>query len=91
MAAKKIELELILRNGRIATLGGEPFIKRTGHSWEKSAFYLTAGTCLALGGAAPWSLDAWLFGLKGNSTGRVTRGLPPGKERKPAHDVRRLT
>ncbi len=41
---------------------GEPFINPAGHSWENSAFYLTAAICLALGGAGPWSLDAWLFG-----------------------------
>jgi len=41
---------------------GEPFINPAGHSWENSAFYLTAGICLALGGAGSWSLDAWLFG-----------------------------
>ena len=52
---------------------GEPFINPAGHSWENSAFYLTAGLCLALSGAGPWSLDAWLFGRKENSvdTGRV--------------------
>jgi putative oxidoreductase len=41
---------------------GEPFINPAGHSWENAAFYLTAGICLALSGAGPWSLDAWLFG-----------------------------
>ena len=41
---------------------GEPFINPAGHSWENSAFYLTAGLCLALSGAGPWSFDAWLFG-----------------------------
>jgi putative oxidoreductase len=46
---------------------GEPFINRTGHSWENSAFYLIAGICLALSGAGPWSLDAWLFGAHENS------------------------
>jgi len=45
---------------------GEPFINPTGHSWENSAFYLTAGICLALSGAGPWSLDAWLFGRNQN-------------------------
>jgi len=52
---------------------GEPFINPAGHSWENSAFYLTAGICLALSGAGPWSLDAWLFGRNDNSvdTGRV--------------------
>jgi putative oxidoreductase len=40
---------------------GEPFINPSGHSWENSAFYLTAGLCLALSGAGPWSLDAWLL------------------------------
>ena len=45
----------------------EPFINPAGHSWENSAFYLTAGICLALNGAGPWSLDAWLFGRNGNS------------------------
>jgi putative oxidoreductase len=52
---------------------GEPFINPAGHSWENSAFYLTAGLCLALSGAGPWSLDAWLFGGNENSvdTGRV--------------------
>jgi putative oxidoreductase len=41
---------------------GEPFINPSGHSWENTAFYLMAGICLALSGAGPWSLDAWLFG-----------------------------
>jgi len=52
---------------------GEPFINPTGHSWENSAFYLTAAICLALSGAAPWSLDAWLFCRNANSvdTSRV--------------------
>jgi putative oxidoreductase len=45
---------------------GEPFINPAGHSWENSAFYMTAGLCLALSGAGPWSLDAWLFGGNGN-------------------------
>jgi uncharacterized membrane protein YphA (DoxX/SURF4 family) len=40
---------------------GEPFINPAGHSWENSAFYLTAGVCLALSGAGRWSLDARLF------------------------------
>ena len=46
---------------------GEPFINPAGHSWENSAFYLTAGICLALSGAGPWSLDAWLFGRRRNN------------------------
>ena len=46
---------------------GEPFINPAGHSWENSAFYLIAGICVALGGAGPWSLDAWLFGAHENS------------------------
>src|SRR5438093_4142400 len=52
---------------------GEPFINPAGHSWENSAFYLVAGICLALSGAGPWSVDAWLFGGNENSvdTGRV--------------------
>ena len=52
---------------------GEPFINPAGHSWENSAFYLTAAICLALGGAGRWSLDAWLFGGNENSlaAGRV--------------------
>jgi putative oxidoreductase len=41
---------------------GEPFINPAGHSWENSAFYLAGGICLALSGAGPWSLDAWLLG-----------------------------
>jgi putative oxidoreductase len=41
---------------------GEPFINPAGQSWENSAFYLAAGICLALSGAGPWSLDAWLLG-----------------------------
>jgi putative oxidoreductase len=45
---------------------GEPFINPAGHSWENSAFYLTAGICLALSGAGPWSLDAWFFGHRNN-------------------------
>jgi len=45
---------------------GEPFINPAGHSWENSAFYLTAGMCLALSGAGLWSFDAWLFGGNGN-------------------------
>jgi putative oxidoreductase len=51
---------------------GEPFFNPAGHSWESSAFYLTAGICLALSGAGPWSLDAWLFRRNENSlhTGR---------------------
>jgi putative oxidoreductase len=55
---------------------GEPFINPVGHSWENSAFCLTAGLCLALSGAGPWSVDAWLFGRNENSvgTGRVTSG-----------------
>ena len=48
---------------------GEPFINPVGHSWENSAFYLTAGICLTLSGAGPWSLDAWLFGPQ--NTARV--------------------
>jgi putative oxidoreductase len=52
---------------------GEPFINPAGHSWENSAFYLTAGLCLALSGAGPWSLDVWLFGRNENSlaAGRI--------------------
>jgi putative oxidoreductase len=52
---------------------GEPFINPAGHSWENSAFYLTAGICLALSGAGFWSLDTWLFGRneKSVSTGRA--------------------
>jgi putative oxidoreductase len=46
---------------------GEPFINPAGHSWENSAFYLTAGICLALSGGGPWSLDAWLFGRGSNN------------------------
>jgi putative oxidoreductase len=46
---------------------GEPFIDPAGHSWENSTFYLTAGLCLALSGAGPWSLDAWLFGRNDKS------------------------
>jgi putative oxidoreductase len=46
---------------------GEPFINPAGHSWENSAFYLTAGICLALSGAGPWSLDAWLFARRSNN------------------------
>src|SRR5438093_6320121 len=46
---------------------GEPFINPAGHSWENSAFYTIAGICLALSGAGPWSLDAWLFGRERNS------------------------
>ena len=45
---------------------GEPFINPAGHSWENSAFYLTAGICLALSGAGCWSLDAWLIGAHDN-------------------------
>jgi putative oxidoreductase len=54
---------------------GEPFINPAGHSWENSAFYLTTGICLALGGAGRWSLDAWLFGRNENilDIGRVGR------------------
>jgi putative oxidoreductase len=52
---------------------GEPFINPAGHSWENSAFYLTAAICLALSGAGPWSLDAWLFGgnEKSLAAGRI--------------------
>jgi putative oxidoreductase len=46
---------------------GEPFINPAGHSWENSAFYLTAGLCLALSGAGSWSLDAWMFGRRSNN------------------------
>jgi putative oxidoreductase len=46
---------------------GEPFINPVGHSWENSAFYLTASICLALSGAGPWSLDAWVFGRRNDS------------------------
>ena len=53
---------------------GEPFINPAGHSWENSAFYLTAGICLALSGAGPWSLDAWLFGRR-----RLSRSDPDGR------------
>jgi putative oxidoreductase len=45
----------------------EPFINPAGHSWENSAFYLAAGLCLALSGAGPWSVDAWLFGRRSNN------------------------
>lgn len=48
---------------------GEPFINPAGHSGENSAFYLIAGVCLALSGAGPWSLDAWLFSSNKNSVG----------------------
>ena len=47
---------------------GEPFINPAGHSWENSAFYLMATICLALSGAGPWSLDAWLFGRPNDSS-----------------------
>jgi putative oxidoreductase len=55
---------------------GEPFINPAGHSWENSAFYLTAAICLALGGAGPWSLDAWLFGGNENdlAASRIANG-----------------
>ena len=43
---------------------GDPFINPTGRGWENSAFYLTASVCLALSGAGPWSLDAWVFGRR---------------------------
>jgi putative oxidoreductase len=46
---------------------GEPFINTAGHSWENSAFYLMASICLALSGAGPWSLDAWVFGRRNDS------------------------
>jgi uncharacterized membrane protein YphA (DoxX/SURF4 family) len=46
---------------------GEPFINPAGHSWENSAFYMTASICLALSGAGPWSVDARLFGRKQKS------------------------
>jgi putative oxidoreductase len=61
---------------------GEPFINPAGHSWENSAFYLTAGICLALSGAGSWSLDAWLFGRNENSvsTGRIgSRSVATGQ------------
>jgi len=60
---------------------GEPFINPAGRSWENSAFYLTAGLCLALSGAGPWSLDAWLFGLNQNSvdTSRVASRAAGGR------------
>jgi putative oxidoreductase len=45
----------------------EPFIDPAGHSWENSAFYVTAGVCLALSGAGPWSLDAWVFGRRSDN------------------------
>src|SRR5918996_3434693 len=48
---------------------GEPFIHPAGHSWENSAFYLMAGSCLALTGAGRWSLGAWLFGANENNRG----------------------
>jgi putative oxidoreductase len=60
---------------------GEPFINPAGHSWENSAFYLTSGICLALSGAGPWSLDAWLFGRNESSvdTGRVASRAVAGQ------------
>jgi putative oxidoreductase len=48
---------------------GEAFINPAGHSWENSAFYLTAGISLALSGAGPWSVDAWFFGTDKSTTG----------------------
>ena len=62
---------------------GEPFINPAGHSWENSAFYLTATICLALSGAGPWSLDAWLFGGCENSlaAGRVAKQAAAGQRR----------
>ena len=39
---------------------GEPFINPEGHSWENAAFYLMAGTALALMGGGAYSLDAYL-------------------------------
>jgi len=38
---------------------GEPFIN--------PSFYLAASLCLALSGAGPWSVDAWLFGRRSNN------------------------
>jgi putative oxidoreductase len=60
---------------------GEPFINPAGHSWENSALYLTAGICLALSGAGPWSLDAWLLGRNDNSVdaGRVASRAVAGQ------------
>lgn len=55
---------------------GEPFINPAGHSWENSAFYLTAAICLTLSGVGSWSLDAWLFGRNENSVN--TSGLVSG-------------
>jgi putative oxidoreductase len=61
---------------------GEPFINPAGHSWENSAFYLIASICLALCGAGPWSLDAWLFGRRRNNPrvdiNRVARSATSG-------------
>ena len=60
---------------------GEPFINPASHSWENSAFYLTSGICLALSGAGPWSLDAWLLRRNENSvdTGRVASRAVAGQ------------
>ena len=52
---------------------GEPFINPAGHSWENAAFYLAAGLCLALSGAGPWSVDAWLFGRSNNPAVDINR------------------
>lgn len=71
---------------------GEPFINPAGHSWENSAFYLTAGTCLALSGAGAWSLDAWLSGRNEKHVAAVSPvARPPGNEREPHQDIRGLT
>ena len=60
---------------------GEPFINPAGHSWENSAFYLMATICLALSGAGPWSLDAWLFGRRNESSPVNLSGKLAGTER----------
>lgn len=62
---------------------GEPFINPAGHSWENSAFYLMAGICLALSGAASWSVDGWLFGR--NDTSIAQRGVANATAAKPGH------
>lgn len=40
---------------------GESFVNPAGHSWEASAFYLTANVVLLLAGPGAWSIDAHLL------------------------------
>ena len=62
---------------------GEPFINPAGHSWENSAFYLTATICLALSGAGPCR---WMHGCSAEMRtvwmlAALPNELPPGQPR----------